>query len=483
MIPFKIQMSAKEIELKPGMHVHLVGIGGAGLSAIARVLLGKGFTVSGSDLQMNELTNDLSSAGIDIFEGHDPRFSRDADVLLVSSAIPENNVEVLAARDSGIPVLKRAEFLDRFLVGAYVIAIAGTHGKTTTTGMISQIMIEADLDPSIIVGGTLPAIGSNGRAGQSVYFVIEADEYDQMFLGLKPDVAVITNVDYDHPDLYPSEKDYQRIFEEFLKNIKEGGRLVICRDDPLANRLAREAPDPHIEIETYGLTKADWRAVDLRVNQLGGIDFVVQRDRESVSLIRLRVPGQHNVLNALAAVATTAGLGIEMSTILQALANFGGVGRRFQIVGDVGGVTIIDDYAHHPTEIRATLAAARQRYPGRRIWAVWQPHTFSRTKSLLPEFATSFSEADRVLILEVFQSRETDNLGLNMNVIMKAMDHPDVSHIGSIVATADFFLERVRPGDVFLTLSAGDGNLVGEIVFHYLQKRLEYGPQMNNGQG
>lgn len=476
-------MPAKQFELKPGTHVHLVGIGGSGLSAIARVLLGKGFEVSGSDLQMNELTNDLASAGIDIFEGHDPRFSRDADVLLVSSAIPEDNVEVLAAKESGIPVMKRAEFLDRLLAGTKCIAIAGTHGKTTTTGMTGQILIEAGLDPSVIVGGTLPAIGSNGRAGQGEYFVIEADEYDQMFLGLRPEVAVITNVDYDHPDLYPSKKDYQKSFLEFVKNIKAGGRLVVCSDDPFAKRLAKVASDQHVEIETYGLVKADWRAVELRVNQLGGVDFVLQHNQESVIVIRLRVPGQHNVLNALAAVACTTGLGIEVGTIRQALANFGGVGRRFQIVGDVGDVMIIDDYAHHPTEIRATLAAARQRYPDRRIWAVWQPHTFSRTKRLLPEFATSFSEADRVLVLDVYQSRETDNLGLSMNAIMKTMDHPDVDYVGSVVAAAEFFLERVRPGDVLMTLSAGDGNIVGELVFHNLQKRLEYGTQVKNGQG
>lgn len=482
MLLSKVQMLEKDFELKPGMHVHLVGIGGTGLSAIARVLHGKGFKVSGSDLQMNELTKDLSSAGIDIYEGHDPRFSQDADVLLVSSAIPKNNIEVQAARETGIPVLKRAEFLSKLLAGAYAIAIAGTHGKTTTTGMIGQIMIEAGLDPSIIVGGTLPAIGSNGRAGKSEYFVIEADEYDHMFLGLKPNVAVITNVDYDHPDLFPSENDYQRTFEEFLKSIKSGGRLIVCGDDAVASRLAEEVTNPPFESVTYGLTEADWRAVDLRVNQLGGLDFVVQRGMESVTLIRLRVPGQHNVQNALAAVATTVGLGIEVSTIRQALANFGGVGRRFQVIGDVGDVTIIDDYAHHPTEVKATLAAARQRYPGRRIWAVWQPHTFSRTKNLLPEFATCFAEADRVLILDVFRSRETDDLGLNMNGILSAMDHRDVHHVGSVVTAADFFLERVRPGDVLLTLSAGDGNLVGEIVFQNLQKRLEYGSRVNNGQ-
>lgn len=475
-------MLDKEMELKPGMRVHLVGIGGAGLSAIARVLHGKGFVVSGSDLQMNERTKDLSSAGIDISEGHDPRFSRNADVLLVSSAIPENNVEVMAARESGIPVLKRAEFLGKLLAGAYAIAIAGTHGKTTTTGMIGQIMIEAGLDPSIIVGGTMPTIGSNGRAGKSEYFVIEADEYDQMFMGLKPNIAVVTNVDYDHPDLFPSVNDYQRTFEKFIRSIRSGGRLIVCSDDPIASRLAKEVTNPPFESVTYGLMEADWRAVDLRVNQLGGVDFVVQRGMESVILIRLRVPGQHNVQNALAAVATTAGLGIEVSTIRQALANFGGVGRRFQVIGEVGDVTIIDDYAHHPTEIRATLAAARQRYLGRRIWAVWQPHTFSRTKNLLPEFATCFAEADRVLILDVYQSRETNNLGLNMNGILNAMDHTDVHPVGSMIAAVDFFLERVRPGDVLLTLSAGDGNLVGEIVFQNLQKRLEYGSWVNNGQ-
>ena len=472
---FRTQMHNREFELRSGMHIHLVGIGGSGLSSIARVLLGKGYVVTGSDQQLNDLTTELTATGATIFEGHDSHQCQGAEVLLISSAITEDNVEVMAAREASIPILKRADFLGALMVDAYGIAVAGSHGKTTTTGMISQIMIEADLDPSVIVGGVLPVLGSNGRAGQSEYLVIEADEYDHMFLGLKPEVAVITNVEYDHPDMYPTVTAYQEAFAQFVKGIPTKGRIVVCQDDVAAKELVSEYLPPDVSLETYGLAMANWQAMDLRVNQLGGTDFLVQHDGQSVGLIRLRVPGEHNVRNALAAIAVAAGLGIDYGIIRRALAAFGGVGRRFQVVGEVGDVTVIDDYAHHPTEIRATLAAAKQRYPGRRIWAVWQPHTFSRTKRLLPEFSTSFFDADRVVVLAIYQSRETDSLGMDKTAVMQAMDHPDAHYLGDVEAAAGYVLDRVRPGDVILTLTAGDGNLVGSIVLQGLDERLTGG--------
>jgi UDP-N-acetylmuramate--alanine ligase len=468
-----------EFQLQPDMHIHLVGIGGAGLSAIARVLLGRGFTVSGSDLQSNQWTADLAAAGATIYEGHRADQCPNADLLLISSAIPENNPEIVAARATGKPVLKRAEFLGALMAGSHGIAIAGSHGKTTTTGMIAQILIDAGLDPSIIVGGDLPLLGANGRAGQSDYFLIEADEYDHMFLGLRPKVAVITNIEYDHPDLYLTAADYLEAFRQFARQLPPGGRLVLCSDDPQAAALAQDSLLPAIVIETYGLNPASWQAVDIRPNQLGGSDFLVQHGQTTAGLVRIRVPGRHNVRNALAAIAVAAGLGVEFGAIRAALAAFGGIGRRFQVIGQAGDVTIIDDYAHHPTEIQATLAAARELYPGRPIWAVWQPHTYSRTKRLLAGFTESFDLADRLVALDIFPSRETETLGIDTTIVLKAIDHPKAYYARSMDDASTYILERVRPGDIILTLTAGDGYLVGQFVLQSLTKRTTNGDRGN----
>jgi UDP-N-acetylmuramate--alanine ligase len=464
----------KQITLSPDMHIHLVGIGGFGLSAIARVLLGKGYRVSGSDQEANQLTAELATAGAVIHIGHKGGQVKGADIVLISSAIPDKNPEVAAARAARIPVLKRADFLGMLMTGTHGVAIAGTHGKTTTTGLIAQILVAAELDPTVIVGGILPALGSNGRAGQGQHFVIEADEYDHMFLGLRPQTAVITNVEHDHPDLFPTAEDYRQAFRDFIALLPPGGRLVVCADDAGASALAQETTGPGVSVVTYGLGKADWQAVDLRVNQSGGTDFLAQKGAEIVGLARLRIPGEHNVRNALAAIAVTTTLGVDFSVIRQVLAEFG-VGRRFQVVGEVGDVTVVDDYAHHPTEIQATLAAARQRFPGRRIWAVWQPHTFSRTRLLLPEFATSFVNADRVVLLDIYGSRETNNLGIDAQAVLKAIEHPAAHHAGGMEDATLYIMDRVRPSDVVLTLTAGDGNLVGQWLLERLEKRVNNG--------
>jgi UDP-N-acetylmuramate--alanine ligase len=458
-------------DLKPGMHIHLVGVGGSGLSAVAQVLLGRGIEVSGSDLQANKMTSRLKSAGATIYEGHAAEQIEGADMLLVSSAIPAQNPEIQAAARKQIPVLKRDEFLELLMKGSLGIAIAGTHGKTTTTGMIAQILMQAGLDPTVIVGAELPVLGSNGRAGLSDYFVIEADEYDYMFLGLRPKLAVVTNVEYDHPDLFPTPDKYRDAFVAFVNRIQTGGHLVVCVNDPGAERLAGYAQSHGLQVVTYGIGKGRWQAADVRPNQLGGSDFLVQDADSTVGLARLRVPGQHNVLNATAAIAAATVLGVGFDTIRASLAEFGGLGRRFQLLGEVGDVAIVDDYAHHPTEIRATLAAARQRFPGRRIWAVWQPHTFSRTKAMLGEFATCFEQADRVVALGIFRSREHDSLGMDTKQVAAEITNTRVDPVDSLDEAADFLLERVIPGDVVVTLSAGDGNLVGELLLAQLKYR------------
>lgn len=463
--------------LQPGMHLHLLGIGGAGMSAIARVLLGRGFKVSGSDMKLNEVTAVLQTEGATIYEGHKAEHIAGADALVITSAASPDNPEIVAAEIAGLPILKRANFLGQLMAGHIGIAIAGTHGKTTTTGMIAQILLEAGLDPTVIVGGVLPAVGGNGRAGQGDYFVVEADEYDHMFLGLRPELIVITNIEHDHPDIFPTARAYEEAYQQFAALLPDGGRLVVCADDPGITRLLKKLNLPGVEVTTYGLGQAnggawDYQAVDLRPNQLGGTDFLVETEGQMVGLARLRTPGEHNVLNALAATIVGLDVGVDFNTIRTALAAFSGINRRFELIGEVGDVTIIDDYAHHPTEIEATLQAARQRYPGRRLWAVWQPHTFSRARLLQNRFATCFAAADRVVALDIYRSRESETLGMDTAVIVQSMNHPHAVHIPHRRDAADYILARIRPGDVILTLSAGDGNEVGKWVLAGLTERV-----------
>ncbi len=472
-----LEKEAVVANLTPGMHIHIVGIGGAGMSAIARVLLGRGFRVSGSDMQTNEQTATLAADGVTIFSGHAAAHIGNAALVVVSSAIPPTNPEWTAALERGVPVLKRADLLgalmqDQDTIG---IAVAGSHGKTTTSGMIAHILLEAGLDPTVILGGTLPELGGNGRHGSGPCFVIEADEYDNMFLGLRPEVAIITNVEHDHPDLFPTADAYRAAFRRFAELLPVNGRMIICADDPGAVALLAELSGRDIEVTTYGLGRTTGdiqpmvRALDVRPNQIGGSDFVVEVNGQTIGLARIGVPGLHNVRNALAALIVALDLQIEFAQACRALAGFGGVQRRFQIIGETGGVTVVDDYAHHPTEIQATLAAARRRYPGRRLWAVWQPHTFSRTRLLLSEFAESFAQADRVVALDIYRSREAIDPTLTTAAVVERMEHPNAVYIADRRDAADYLLERIRPDDVILTLGAGDGDAVGRWVLEGLQ--------------
>ncbi len=473
-------MSDKEFALEPNMHIHLIGIGGSGISAIARVLLGRGHIVSGSDVQRNEMSDALQAEGATIFEGHTAEQIKGADLVVISSAIPADNPEVAAAIEADIPVMKRSEFLGHLMANTIGIAVAGSHGKTTATGMVAQILIGGDMDPTVIVGGVLPSLGTNGRFGEGDYFIIEADEYDNMFLGLHPEVAVITNLEHDHPDIFDTYESYREAFRKFVGLLPDGGRLIACYDDVGVRDMLKSLNRPELEITTYGIAKdegnhndaPDYQALDLRPNNLGGTDFLVETEGQVIGLARLRIPGEHNVLNALAAIIVGQDVGIDFIAIQKSLAEFGGIGRRFQVIGEAGGVTIIDDYAHHPTEIKATLSAARQRYPGRRIWAVWQPHTYSRTKLLQNQFAQSFAEADRVVALDIYRSRETDTLGMNTAVIINAMNHPNAIHVPKRKDAAAYILDRIHPDDVVLTLGAGNGNVVGQWVLEGLQERL-----------
>ncbi|HEX7974821.1 MAG TPA: UDP-N-acetylmuramate--L-alanine ligase [Anaerolineales bacterium] len=470
-------------------HVHLIGIGGSGLSAIALLLLESGVVVSGSDRQLTPLAERLQAAGARVFTGHSPEHVQGADLVVRSSAIPEENVEVRAAIAAGIPVLKRADFLGELMRGRQCIAVAGTHGKTTTTAMIAWMLSTLGKDPSYIIGGVSANLGKNAHAGQGPYFVIEADEYDHMFLGLQPQVAVVTNVEYDHPDCYPTPQAYQQAFLDFAARLAPDGLLLACADDAGAARLLRDAAALGKRALAYGIAEGqaetgscDYRALSLLSNEAGGFsfDFITHfrpRDPDlgssAVPLhVALQVPGVHNVRNSLAALAVASLLGLPMGQAGRALGEFLGSGRRFELRGEASGVTVIDDYAHHPTEIRATLAAARARFPGRTIWAVWQPHTYSRTRALFGDFSAAFHEADRVVVTEVYAAREAaPSDGFSASRVAAAIAGPQVTFIPGLADVEAFILANLHPGDVLLVLSAGDADQVSAQVLRGLQEK------------
>ncbi len=450
--------------------VHFIGIGGAGLSAIAKVLLESGWQVSGSDEVLSPFAAALRAQGARVAEGHAAENVGQAEVVVISSAVPPDNVEVLAARAQGKPVLKRADFLGGLMEFRTGVAVAGTHGKTTTTGLIAFLLDRAGLDPTFIVGGRLEDYGTNARAGQGQPFVIEADEYDRMFLGLAPKIAVITNVEHDHPDSYPTLKELQDAFREFAGRLPDDGLLVVCARDAFARRLAEERRDLGRPASIYGLrTGDDFRADNLQLNSAGGYDFLAVRRGETLGLARNRLPGEHNVLNSLGALAVADHLGVDFNTARNALAEYRGAGRRFEVKGEARGVSVVDDYAHHPTEIRATLAAGRRRFAGHPMWVMFQPHTYSRTRALLSDFAASFEDADHVVIVDIFRSRETKDDSIGAADIVKRTHHPDVRHIPALAEAADFLCANLKPGDVLFTLGAGDGDWVGAEVLRRLK--------------
>ncbi|PCI38005.1 MAG: UDP-N-acetylmuramate--L-alanine ligase [Elusimicrobia bacterium] len=431
-------------------HIHFVGIGGIGMSGIAQVLLNLGYRVSGSDLKGTELTRRLKKAGATVFEGHHARNVRGAEVVVTSTAIGGKNPEVKEARRQRIPVIKRVEMLAELARLKRTIAVTGTHGKTTTTAMIGVAMQGAGLDPTVIVGGQVADLGSNAKLGLGDYLVAEADESDGSFLRLWPLVTVVTNIDNDHLEHYGGFEELKRAFKTHLERLPFYGAAVLCVDDPELKRIAGDLERP---VVSYGFsTGAQWRGV--RKTSGTGMRLEITHAKKKVGSFRLKVAGKHNAQNALAAVAVAGYLGLDLKKVFRALESFSGVGRRLEKLGETHGVVFIDDYGHHPTEVRATLSAVRELYGRRRVVVLFQPHRYSRTKALYREFGKSFAAADLVLIADVYGAGEKPMRGVDAGLIVKAAKKAGVS-AARLPRVVDLVRE-LRPGDVVLTLGAGD---------------------------
>lgn len=444
-------------------HIHLIGIGGSGLSAIARLLVESGYIVSGSDRQLTPIMEQLQLSGARIMIGHHPDHIAGADLVVRSSAVSSDNEEVVAAQAAGIPVLKRAELLTKLTTDKQVIAVAGTHGKTTITSMLSWMLSSMGLEPSYLIGGISKNLGTNAHSGKGNFFVIEADEYDSMFLGLRPAIAVVTNIEHDHPDCFPTVDDYFQAFIEFAKCVDKNGIMVMCLDNPGSAELFQLVKRQGMKTTTYGFNSSlgqgqpEYKATDLILNESGSFQFRLCKYDNPLAEVSLQVPGEHNVQNAVAALVVADQLKLSVEKAVQSLGEFLGTGRRFEVRGEVGGIIVIDDYAHHPSEIRATLASARSRYPGQSVWAVWQPHTFSRTQLLFEEFTQAFEDADHVLVTEVFGAREASSNNFSAKRIVEAMEHPDATFISGVSEVPKYLLDRLSAGDILIVLSAGDG--------------------------
>ncbi len=455
--------------------VHFVGIGGIGMSGIAEVLLNLGYKVSGSDLRKSAVTARLANLGAAISEGHRGENVTGAEVVIVSSAVHRDNPEVVAAHEQHIPVIQRAEMLAELMRLKYGIAIAGMHGKTTTTSMVAAVMAAGGLDPTVVVGGRVDAMGSNARLGKSHYLVAEADESDRSFLKLSPILSVVTNIDREHMDCYHDMEDVERTFLQFMDAVPFYGMVVACNDNDDLRRLLAGVKRRTV---TYGLREdSDFRISHLqcgRSNESAALSrFRVNYRGQDLGEFELRVPGAHNVSNATAAIAVGIGLDVPVEQIRQGLAGFNGVDRRFQLIGSAEGVTVIDDYGHHPTEIRATLAAARQ-CGFAKVHVIFQPHRYSRTQLLIDEFATAFRDADSVLVLDIYAASEPQIPGITGEMLANRITESggqEALYVASFAEATELAARAAKPGDMILTLGAGSIWQLGPQVLQALETR------------
>jgi UDP-N-acetylmuramate--alanine ligase len=451
-------------------HLHFVGIGGIGMSSIAEVLLNLGYTISGSDLKLSPITTRLGTLGATVFEGHSASNVSGAKAVVVTSAVDERNPEIQEARRLQIPVIPRGELLAELMRLKFGIAVGGSHGKTSTTSMIATIMNFAGLDPTVVVGGKVATMGgSNARVGKSEFLVVESDESDGSFLKLAPIFAIVTNIDREHLDHYASIEEIRDAFTQFVNKVPFYGAAFLCLDDENVQQIL---PQVNRRTITYGRTaQADFEITRIEAGTYGS-RFDLRHGKDELGTFELQVPGEHNVLNATAAIGSTLELDIKRDVVREGLAQYRGVDRRFQVKGVERGVTVIDDYGHHPTEIRATLAAARSCGP-RRLHVLFQPHRYTRTMHLMDEFARAFHNADRVLVLDIYPASEQPIEGVTSEVLVERMrqyGHRDVEYVGSIGNGVQQMLEGLGPDEMVITLGAGSVSSASEMILEGLRR-------------
>lgn len=446
-------------------NIHFVGIGGIGMSGIAEILTNYDLAISGCDARASEITERLSRSGIPVAIGHDRSHIRNVDLVVISSAVKQSNAEVVYAREVHVPVIRRAEMLGEITRLKRGVAIAGTHGKTTTAAMVALVLSEAGLDPTLIVGGVLRNIESSSRLGQGEYLVVEADEYDRSFLTLHPNYAVITNIEADHLDCYRDLDDIRNAFGEFATRVPFFGSVIGCIDDPDVAALLDWIPKRTVR---YGMSDgARLRATNLEFTP-AGVNFEVAFHRNRLGRVELKVPGEHNVRNALAAIGVALELDIPFPTVAAALGKFRGVERRFQILGEFHGALVVDDYAHHPTEIRATLEAARHSYPDRRLIALFQPHLYSRTRDFYEGFAEALHLADQAYLTPIYPAREEPIPGVTSDLIVAAAGRRGAGNVMLVDRAGndliDFMRSVLKANDLCVTMGAGDIHRIGEAL-------------------
>ncbi len=452
-------------------NIHFVGIGGIGMSGIAEILINRGFHVTGSDKSLTEVTEHLTSLGAIISKGHSPDHVKDSDVLVYSSAVTLDNPEVQEAMHRGIPVIRRAEMLAEVMRLNYGIGVAGTHGKTTTTSLIGLVLIEAGLDPTVIVGGKLHGLGgTNARLGKGNFTVVEADEFDRSFLQLSPTIAVLTTLEEEHLDIYSDLNDIKNAFIEFANKVPFYGFVVLCLDEAALQEIR-----PQIKKKTiaYGLTsQSDVHAIDL-VHKDRTTQFTVIYHQKEIGRITLQMPGEHNIKNALASIAVGLEVNVPFETIRRALEKFTGVFRRFEIKGEVNGIMVVDDYAHHPTEVRETLRGMKAGWR-RRVITVFQPHTYTRTRDFSEQFGRAFFNTDTLIVTDVYPAREQPIQGITGATIVdaaKKYGHKDARYVQDKKMVADALMDIVQPGDIVLTMGAGDIYMYGNEFLERLKKK------------
>jgi UDP-N-acetylmuramate--alanine ligase len=452
-------------------HIHMVGIGGIGMSGMAEILLLRGFVISGSDSSLGETTERLAKMGATIYKGHSPEYVEGADVVVYTSAVkPDENVETLAAIEQNIPVIKRSEMLAELMRMKFGIGIAGTHGKTTTTTMTGQIVQAGGYDPTIVVGGRVHSFDkTNAVVGAGDIIVVEADEFDRTFLQLSPTLAVITNIDVEHLDIYHDVEDIKSAFLKFANKVPFYGAVIACLDDP---NLRDIIPWISRRVITYGFsTEAELRPSEVESSAMRS-SFNILYNGEDIGRVTVQAPGKHNILNALASAGIGLELGMSFSDIKKGLANFSGVFRRFQVKYDRDGIMVIDDYAHHPTEVKATVGAARSGWPDNRIIAVFQPHLYSRTQQLKDEFSQAFSDADVMIVTDVYPSREQPIEGVSGKLIAdpaRESGHPEVHYLPDKKDLPGKLMHMVKPGDIVITMGAGDIYKYGDMFVDKLK--------------